>query len=135
MEQGKQSAPGGDWFINGRSWSEVKYITSNSIDFKFKATTNADVISSAKVDIDTQGGKDVKEVTLSETSADTYTGSTTLSDGKYTVKGIVNGNTLAQVNIPLNSPTPDYGEWLAYGLTGVGLLSLLGGAWKITALA
>jgi len=85
VKTGEKPAPKGTAYINGTnigSKSKI-WLKTTKLDFKFEATKEGSRITKLWVDIDKAGGGDVKTVTLSDAP---WTGSTTLSEGKYDVK-------------------------------------------------
>jgi len=85
VKTGEKPAPKGTAYINGENIGPKSkiWLKTTKLDFKFEATKEGSRITEVWVDIDKAGGGDVKTVTLSDKP---WTGSTTLSDGKYDVK-------------------------------------------------
>jgi len=85
VKTGTKPAPKGNAYINGKNIGPKSkiWLKTTKLDFKFEATSEGSRISKVWVDIDKAGGGDVKTVTLSDAP---WTGSTTLSEGKYDVK-------------------------------------------------
>nr|QBN22384.1 hypothetical protein [uncultured archaeon]UVT38856.1 cell division protein FtsW [uncultured bacterium] len=87
VKTGSKPAPEGNAYVNGIDIAPKNkiWLKTTSLNFKFEATKEADRITKVWVDIDTTGGANVKTVTLTD-GPPTWTGSTTLSEGKYSVK-------------------------------------------------
>jgi len=85
VKTGVIPAPEGNAYINGINIGPKNkiWLKTTSLDFRFEATKEADRITKVWVDIDTTGGSDVKTVDLADKP---WTGSTTLSEGRYNVK-------------------------------------------------
>jgi len=85
VKTGEKPAPEGNAYINGINIGPKSkiWLKTTKLDFKFEASKEGSRITKLWVDIDKAGGGDVKTVTLSDAP---WTGSTTLSEGKYDVK-------------------------------------------------
>lgn len=126
-------APSGKWYINGTPIDRVSAVENNDVTWRFVRGEGVGTLRYVAVKIRTRKNEPVDILDLSKTGTRTWKGTITLPDGRYTAVGVVDGTTLMRKDFGVNTRAPDYGSWLAYGTVGAGLLSMLGGAWKLAA--
>jgi len=126
-------APSGKWYINGTPMDRVSTVENNDVTWRFVRGEGVGTLRYVAVKIRTRENEPVDILDLTKTGARTWEGAITLPDGRYTAVGVVDGTTLMRKDFGVNTRAPDYGAWLAFGTVGAGLLSMLGGAWKLAA--
>jgi len=126
-------APSGKWYINGTPMDRVSTVENNEVTWQFVKGEGVGTLRYVAVEIRTRKNEEVKTLDMTKTGADVWEGTCTLSDGLYTAVGKVDGTILMRKDFGVNTRAPNYGAWLAFGTVGAGLLSMLGGAWKLVA--